>query len=100
MVEMPEKSSTYQECWSDNCTFHKMPRYKCSIDNDSQSLELEAFILEEFYVQVNYKLNFTKIHKLDVVVLSDTVPIEQAISFNLKNLKQTLDKLRMLVTFS
>ena len=91
---------SWKGCISEKCEFHGQPRYQSVWMTDSSEPRSEQFIIDTYYVQVDYKLNFTKISTLDVVLLIGTITLPQAISFNLKNYDETLTKIKTIIIFS
>jgi hypothetical protein len=77
-----------------------MPRYKCVYFIVEEDLHEESIIFADFYIELNHTYKITKISRLDIAVLSDTIQINQLVKLNLKNSQETLDKLRLWVTFS
>jgi hypothetical protein len=92
--------STSHMCEDKSCMFHKMPRYKIRLDARTNLRLSEIIIMDPFYVEIDFLQKTTKISKLDVVMLSDTIYIAHALHLDLQNYSAALDKIRLLVTFS
>lgn len=88
-------------CYNSKCMVYKMSRYHTIFTSvpDGEML-LENFIMDNFFVWIDKRDNFTEISRLDVIILKDTVVIPKVLDFNLKNTKETLDKLKFWVMFS
>jgi len=87
-------------CNNEDCWFHGMPRYRTKYHTESNQLFSECFMIAEFYVEVSYFFKATIINKLEVCTKEPIFQLNKAIQFNLKNSQDTLDKLRVWVTFS
>lgn len=75
----------------------EFPRYKCVV-NDIKALTQEEYCIEDIYVKVYPE--YSLIYHLVSCALKDQVQIQRSLFLNPTNIRQTLDKLRMLVMFS
>ena len=88
------------DAWCENCIFHKMPRYKCSYFIEENDLHEERVIIGDFFLVLNHTMKRTQISKLNIAFITDTIHLNQLVKLNLKNCEETLDKLKLWVTFS
>lgn len=74
------------------------PRYKLTVKESDNSISEREYALGDFYVKVSPTR--TLIYKLVFCMLNDEVKIERALWLNPTNFDHTLDKLKLMVTFS
>lgn len=75
----------------------EFPRYKCVVDADKAMVQQE-YCIEDIYVKAYSDCSL--IYHLISCALHDQVLIQRSLFVNPTNIRQTLDKLRMLVMFS
>lgn len=75
----------------------EFPRYKCVIDTDKVMVQ-EEYCIQDIYVKV-YE-DYSLVYHLVSCSLRDQLQIQRRLFLNPTNIRQTLDKLRMLVMFS
>lgn len=92
------------ECWNKSCQYWykglPMCRYqmiKCRITAD---LHYESFMLEHFYVTIDYRGHTTTISKRRDASMTDPVKIEKAIAFDLSDLDTLVNKIKLYVLLS
>lgn len=87
-------------CTNAGCEFHGQPRYQTTTSSADNKIISESFILDTYYISIDYVENTSKISTIDVVILLGTITLPKAIFFNLKNLKETLTKIKTLLMLS
>ena len=90
-------SHSWRGCFK--CEYHGQSRYQI-VWVTRDKLESETFMINKYYVKIDYENNLTKISTLDVVILLGTITLPQAIVVNVKNYDETLTKIKTIVTFS
>src|SRR5271170_6062369 len=95
-IESNASSTTYH-CME--CISHDISSYTIKIGADNNILN-EEIVLGDFYIEIDFPLNSTLISKLNVVLLSSTFEIHQALQLDLKKPQQALDKIKLLALFS
>lgn len=95
-----QSDEVFTDAWCDRCDEYDFARYRAKYFTADDELYSEEFAIGEFFVRVNHRLKLTIIHKLEACILTDSFRISQAVKFNLKNCRKTLDKLRVWATFS
>lgn len=80
------------------------------LSEDSSRMERENIVIDNYYIVIDYVADTTEIALVrdiellfDIVYGSDRhsgVKISKAIKFDIKNRQATLDKLKILITFS
>lgn len=75
----------------------EFPRYKCVLTKSSELVQ-EEYCIEDIYVRAYH--GFALIYHLVSCALQDQILIQRPLFLNRTNIRQTLDKLRMLVMFS
>lgn len=98
LIQWKDLHCINESCWVDG----EFPRYKCSvaIKGEDGLLLSENFALDNLYVQCNSWAGTTTISKLKHCALIDEVVVPRLIWLNVKNFEATLDKLKIMVTFS
>ena len=85
-------------CNSINCMVNNdFPRYLCGTDKDD-NVCWQEYALGDFYVKVSDYGSL--IYKLTSCMLEDEVKISRPLWLNPTNFDHTLDKLKLMVTFS
>lgn len=92
------KNVTHYVCENADCEYHSQSRYAESWSEDK--IVTQIFMLDKFYIKVDFEENTTTISELDVIILLNTVIIPRAQIFNVKNYQASLDKLKLMLTFS
>ncbi len=87
-------------CDSVVCAVDDMPRYQISFNNYPTYLLSKTFMLDNFYVQINYYANETVISKLEACFLFDTVILPKALPVDFHKLQDFLNKINTLLIFS
>jgi phenolic acid decarboxylase len=91
---------TIYACVENNCIVDDMPRYQIAYNNYPTYLLFKTFMLNNFYVQINYSDNETVISRLKACFLFDTIKLRRALSVDFNNLQDLIDKINTLLIFS
>lgn len=91
---------TVYGCAASGCVNDDMPRYMAKYNNYPTYLVSKTFMMDDLYIQVDYKQNYTIIHRLEACCLFDSVQIPRALDVSMKNPKDIIPKIRILMTFS
>ncbi len=73
-------------------------RYRCRVRKADRKILLEEYQLDPFYVIANE--TETRIYRINHCILQDEVKVPRSIMINPKKISETLDKLKLLITFS
>lgn len=101
-----EKTHICYMCANDDCAFHEQTRYQYTLELGTHKLLTETYMLDsgreesQIYVEVDFESNSTVISYLQICILTDRQSIPRALPINVKNWRETLDKINMLLIFS
>ena len=87
-------------CDDHSCEVDGMTRYKVSYYNYPTYLISRSFMLDKYYIQIDYTANTTTISTLYYILLKDSVVIPRALAVDFKNMKGLLNKIQTLLLFS
>lgn len=73
-------------------------RYRCKVSKTGGKVLSEEYQLDPFYVKVTE--TETCIYRINHCVLEDEVKVPRCIMINPEKIDETLDKLKLLITFS
>lgn len=93
-------SHTVQLCENHGCMNDDMTRYSVSYNNYPTFLQSRIFMMDKFYIQIDYRNNKTIISKLEACFLFDSIQLPKAIVVDLKNPFKILPKIKILMMFS
>ena len=91
---------TIYVCCNNNCMVDDMHRYKIYYWNYPTKLMYRAFMIGQYYIEIDYDSQSTKISTLYSIILRDSIIIPYALKINLKNLSLILSKIKILLLFS
>jgi hypothetical protein len=87
-------------CNAENCLIEgDMPRYSIYLNDDSEMVN-ETYYIKPYYVQASCEENLTIVSVLNVIVLLDSVVIPRCLNLNFDDINFTLEKIKVLMTFS
>lgn len=87
-------------CENEECEFHGMPRFRTVYNNYPTYLRAKTIILDNYYIQIDYTTNTTRISLLDVVILLDPVVVPCIVDPDLSDTAKASAKIRRLMVFS
>lgn len=87
-------------CLESGCINDDMPRYQVVYKNYPTMLWSKTYMLDKYYIQVDFLEKITKISVLDTIILLDTIIIPHAINFDLSDIPIAAQKIRTLMVFS
>lgn len=87
-------------CDKEDCAVDDMPRYQISYWNYPTRLVGCTFMLDQYYIQVNYEAKQTTISTLYVCFLKDPITIPAVLAVNFKKQEEMLHKIRTWLLFS
>lgn len=87
-------------CLDKSCLNDDMPRYQAVYKNYPTMLWSKTYMLDKYYIQVDFLENTTIVSVLDVVILLDKVTIPHAINLDLKDIPVAANKIKKLMIFS
>lgn len=87
-------------CIAKECVNDDMPRYQVTYNNYPTYLVSRVFMLDPYYIIVNYRDNCTVISKLEACLLFDSVQIPRALDIDLKRPLDIVPKIKTLMIFS
>ncbi len=91
---------TTYACIAEECIVDGMPRYQIGYNNYPTKLSFRTFMLDKYYVQINYENKATIISILEACFLLDSLEISRVLEVDFKNMDALLTKVKMLVLFS
>lgn|ERR1700722_3172831 len=87
-------------CEATDCLVDEMSRYIMTYNNYPTYLISRVFIMNDSYIQVDYKNNITIISKLEACFLMDSIRLPGTLKINLKKPYDILPKIKLLMIFS
>lgn len=87
-------------CVHKGCVVDDMSRYEITYNNYPTYLLSRNIILNNFYIQIDYRNNKTIISRLAACFLVDSIEIPKALSLDTKNPYDLLTKIKTLMVFS
>jgi hypothetical protein len=87
-------------CVDDNCVNDDMPRYQITYNNYPTFLIGYTFMLDKYYIQINYPNQITTISRLEACFLFDNIELPTALIVDFNNLETLLNKIKTILTFS
>ena len=93
-------------CVNEQCAFHEQTRYQYTLELETQRPLTETYMLDsgkeesQIYVEVDLENNSTVISYLEICILTDRQSIPRALPLNVKNWRETLDKIKLLLIFT
>lgn len=87
-------------CMAGKCVVDDMARYQISYKNYPTIIQSKTFMLDKYYVQIDYTQCKTTVSILEACFLLDSVEISRVLDVDFKSLDITLDKIRTLLIFS
>ncbi len=85
---------------AEKCVVDEVARYQVSYKNYPTIIQSKAFVLDKYYVQIDYLQSKTIISTLEICFLIDSVEIPRILDVDFKSLDITLDKIKTLLIFS
>lgn len=87
-------------CENKNCLNDDMTRFQVSYNNYPTFLLSMAFMLDNYYAQIDFVNKVTLISKLEAFFLFDTVQIPVILKFNYKFPEENLKRIKNLLVFT
>jgi hypothetical protein len=95
-----EMFHTTYGCNQIGCVVDDMPRYQITFNNYPTYLLSKTFILDKYYIQIDYPNNKTTVSKLVACFLIDTIQLERCLAVNFNNPQDLINKINTLLIFS
>jgi hypothetical protein len=96
----PDIFRTSYGCDNPKCEQDAMPRYIVGYNNYPTYLVTRTLMIDDCYIQIDYRNKCTVISKLIGYILLDSVQIPRALDIDLKNPRSIMIKIHTLMTFS
>jgi hypothetical protein len=87
-------------CEDAGCINDDMPRYQVSYNNYPTCLISRTFMLDKYYIHIDYKQDTTTISVLEACFLLDSVRVAKALAINLNDIVTAAEKIKTLMVFS
>lgn len=97
-VPIKDRCLFYYSCINESCMVNNdFRRYRVNLDGYG-NMVYQEYSMDNLYVKVFPKV--TLIYRLEACFLHDEVRVPRALWLNHRNIPETLDKLRLMITFS
>jgi len=77
-----------------------MTRYQLVYNNYPTYLHNRVIMLGQYYIDISYEEQITKISALEACILKDTIVISMAMNLDLNDIPATHQKIKTLMVFS
>lgn len=87
-------------CMMAGCEVGGMTRYQVTYLNYPTRLLSKTFMLDKFYIQINYDSKKTVISILEACFLLESIEVNRAMEIDFSRSEELVDKIKMLYLFS
>lgn len=91
---------TMYSCTNIDCINDDMPRYKVIYNNYPTYLTGYVFMLDKYYIQIDYTNQITVISRLEGCMLFNSIQVAAPLSVDFDDLDAFLDKIKTILIFS
>jgi hypothetical protein len=100
VIDLSKNSYIMQACLETSCYKFRFPRYEVIYDRWPTTLNSRSIVLDNYYIELDYKNSNTTISKLEICFIADSVYIPYLLSFNVLQPKDLLKRINILLPFS
>jgi hypothetical protein len=91
-------------CYHESCKINDIPKYHAAFTSNEiskpKSIALENIIVGQYYVELNYRFNTTKISRLEACLLYGTILVPRVLKFDPNHQEEYLEKIKTILLFS